>query len=151
MDARSILRWILIVSAATASVTRGLAATDTKCTELLQHAMDAKNPDTRKQAVIALSLASSQGALFDHLEQMLEDKDVEVREAVVASLAEVKSKSATTALHKAMEDEYRKSFAAARLGPGATLQGKLRYWLCSPGRVRLLRVSLPNRNAMHCA
>jgi len=116
MDAPSTLRWILIVSAATALVTRGSAATDAQCTELLQHAMDARNPDTRKQAVIALSLASSQGALFDHLEQMLQDKDVEVREAVVASLAEVKSKSATTALHKAMEDEVPEvSFAAAKI------------------------------------
>jgi hypothetical protein len=51
--------------------------------------MAPKNPDTRKQAVIALSLASSQGALFDQLEQMLQDKDVEVRETVAASLGEV--------------------------------------------------------------
>jgi HEAT repeat protein len=51
--------------------------------------MAPKNPDTRKQAVIALSLASSQRALFDQLEQMLQDKDVEVRETVAASLGEV--------------------------------------------------------------
>ena len=121
MDARSTLRWILIVSAATALVTRGSAATDAKCTELLQHAMDARNPDTRKQAVIALSLASSQGALFDHLEQMLQDKDVEVREAVVASLAEVKSKSATSALHKAMEDEVPEVFTSQT----ATVRGRM--------------------------
>jgi HEAT repeat protein len=92
------------------------AATDAQCTELLQHAMEAKNPETRKQAVIALSLASSQGALFDRLEEMLQDKDVEVRQAVVASLAEVKTKSATAALHKAMEDEVPEvSFAAAKV------------------------------------
>ena len=78
--------------------------------------MESKNPDTRKQAVVALSLASSEGALFDQLEQMLQDKDVEVRQAVVASLAEVKSKSATAALHKALEDEVPEvSFAAAKV------------------------------------
>jgi HEAT repeat protein len=39
-----------------------------------------------------------------------------VRQAVVASLAEVKSKSATAALHKAMEDEVPEvSFAAAKV------------------------------------
>ncbi|MCU1238643.1 MAG: lyase domain protein repeat-containing protein [Candidatus Solibacter sp.] len=78
--------------------------------------MEAKNPETRKQAVFALSLASSDGALLNQLEQMLRDKDVEVRQAVVASLAEVKSKSATSALHKAMEDEVPEvSFAAAKV------------------------------------
>jgi HEAT repeat protein len=87
----------------------GWAATDKQCTEILQHALEAKNPETRKQAVVALSLASSQGPLFAQLEQMLEDK------AVVESLAEVKSKSATAALHKALEDEVPEvSFAASK-------------------------------------
>src|SRR5437660_5270023 len=87
------------------SLAPGSAATPAQCTELLQHALEAKNPDTRKQAVIALSLASAQGPLFDQLAQMLQDKDVEVRQAVIASLAEVKSKTATAALQKALEDE----------------------------------------------
>jgi HEAT repeat protein len=115
MVARNKLRALLIVSATAALVTRGSAATDAQCAELLQHALEAKNPETRKQAVVALSLASSQGPLFDQLEQMLQDKDVEVRQAVVASLAEVKLRSATAALHKALEDEVPEvSFAAAR-------------------------------------
>jgi HEAT repeat protein len=109
------LQALLIVSAALAWATPASAATDAQCTELLQHALDARNPETRKQAVVALSLASSQGPLFAQLEQMLQDKDVEVRQAVVASLAEVKLKSATAALHKALEDEVPEvSFAAAR-------------------------------------
>jgi HEAT repeat protein len=132
MGAPNILRSIVIVSAATALVTHGSAATDAQCTELLQHAMAAKNPDTRKQAVIALSLASSQGALFDQLEQMLQDKDVEVRAAVVASLGEVKSKSATAALRKAMEDEVPEvSFAAAKV---------LWAWRDPAGKAALLAV-----------
>jgi HEAT repeat protein len=53
--------------------------------------------------------------LFNQLERMLEDKDVGVRQAVVASLADVKSASATAALHKALEDAVPEvSFAAAR-------------------------------------
>jgi len=78
--------------------------------------MESKNPETRKQAVIALSLASSDGRLFDQLEQMLQDKDVEVRQAVVASLEEVRTKSAASALHTALEDEVPEvSFAAAKI------------------------------------
>jgi HEAT repeat protein len=82
----------------------GWAATDAQCTEILQHALDAGNPETRQQAVAALSLASGSGPLFGQLEGMLQDKDVGVRQAVVASLADVKSASATAALHKALED-----------------------------------------------
>src|SRR5664279_6535610 len=109
------MRWILIVSMAAASVACGLAATDAQCIEILQHSLDAGNPETRKQAVMALSLASGRGALFDQLVQMLEDKDVEVRQAVVASLADVKSERATAALRKALEDAVPEvSFAAAK-------------------------------------
>jgi len=116
MGRRSRLGRILILAAVTAFAAHGAAATDAQCTTQLQHAMEAKNPDTRKQAVVALSLASSEGALFDQLEQMLQDKDVEVRQAVVASLGDVKSKGATAALHKALEDEVPEvSFAAAKV------------------------------------
>jgi HEAT repeat protein len=46
---------------------------------------------------------------------MLQDKDVEVRQAVVASLADVKSQRATAALYKAPDDAVPEvSFAAAK-------------------------------------
>ena len=109
------MRWILIVSMASALAARGSAATDAQCNEILQHALEAKNPETRIQAVVALSLAAERGPLFDQLMQMLQDKDVEVRQAVVASLADVKNASATTALRKALEDAVPEvSFAAAK-------------------------------------
>ena len=112
MRATDKLRVILIVLAISSPA---WAATEKQCTEILQHALEAKNPETRRQAVVALSLASSQGPLFQQLEQMLQDKDVEVRLAVVEGLAEVKSKSATATLHKALEDEVPEvSFAAAK-------------------------------------
>jgi HEAT repeat protein len=109
------MRWVLIVSMAAALASRGSAATDAQCTEILQRALDAGNPETRQQAVAALSLASGRGPLFDQLARMLQDKDVRVRQAVVASLADVKSASATAALHKALEDPVPEvSFAAAK-------------------------------------
>ncbi len=109
------MRWIFIVSMAAALAARGLAATDAQCSGILQHALDAGNPETRKQAVVALSLASGYGPLFDRLARMLQDKDVEVRLAVVASLADVKSERSTAALRQALEDTVPEvSFAAAK-------------------------------------
>jgi hypothetical protein len=109
------MRWIVILSMAAALAARGSAATDAQCSEILQRALEARNPETRKQAVVALSLAAGSGPLFDQLKQMLQDKDVEVRQAVVASLADVKSESATAALRKALEDPVPEvSFAAAK-------------------------------------
>ena len=109
------MRLILLLSIATALSSRGMAATDAQCSEILQHALEARNPETRKMAVVALSLASDKGPLFDQLALMLQDKDVEVRQAVVASLADVKSEPSTEALHKALQDPVPEvSFAAAK-------------------------------------
>jgi len=109
------MRWTLVLSMAAALADRGLAAADAQCSGILQHALDAGNPETRKQAVLALSLASGRGPLFEQLERMLQDKDVEVRQAVVASLADVKSESSTAALHRALEDVVPEvSFSAAK-------------------------------------
>src|SRR5262249_53136733 len=51
-----------------------------RCTEMLMKALQDGNPDTRKEAVIALSLAADDGRLFAQLEKMLGDRDVQVRE-----------------------------------------------------------------------
>ena len=109
------MRWVLIVSMAAALAPGGWAATDAQCNEILRRGLGAKNPETRQQAVAALSLATGRGPLFDQLERMLQDKDVQVRQAVVASLADVKSERATAALHKALEDAVPEvSFTAAK-------------------------------------
>jgi len=90
-------------------------STDERCNQILQQALENKNPDTRKQAVVALSLAATRDPVFARLEGMLEDKDVEVRLAAVASLGEVKTDSALAALRKALNDEVPEvSFAAAK-------------------------------------
>ena len=94
----------------------GAAATDAEqCHEMLRHALESGNPDTRKSAVVALSLAATDTRLLNELAGMLEDKDVEVRFAVVTSLSEIKGKAATAQLQKALRDPVPEvSFAAAK-------------------------------------
>jgi HEAT repeat protein len=94
---------------------RSTAATDSQCTDILQHALTAKNPDTRLQGVIALGLASDRNSLLPLLVGMADDKDVPVRIAVVASLADVKSEATMDALHKLLQDPVPEvGFAAAK-------------------------------------
>jgi HEAT repeat protein len=96
-------------------VNRSTAATDPQCVDILQHALTAKNPDTRLQGVIALGLASDRNTLLPLLVAMVDDKDVPVRVAVVASLADVKSKATVEALHKLLLDPVPEvGFAAAK-------------------------------------
>jgi HEAT repeat protein len=91
------------------------AATEGQCREILQRGLESRNPETRKLAVVALSLAPGNGPLFETLVQMQQDKDVDVRQSVVASMAEVKSKPAIAALRKALDDDVAEvSFAAAK-------------------------------------
>ena len=94
---------------------RAAVPSEDQCLNMLREALHSHNPDTRKQAVVALSLAAAASPLMPLLESMLDDKDVEVRLAVVASLSEVKSKGATDALRKALNDETPEvRFAAAK-------------------------------------
>ena len=105
-------KWILV---APFLLFRAWAATSADCERILDQALQDKNPDTRKQAVVSLSLAGSRGSLLPHLLEMVHDKDVEVRLAVVASLTEVRSTRARQALHEALEDPVPEvSFAAAK-------------------------------------
>jgi len=93
----------------------GWAASETDGARILEQALADKNPDTRKEAVLALSLVGPRGVLSHRLEGMIQDKDVTVREAAVASLAEQKNQAALNALHKALTDEVPEvSFAAAK-------------------------------------
>ena len=82
---------------------------------ILNEALASRNPDTRKQAVAALSLAASREPYLSRLVGMMGDKDVEVRLSAVASLSESRHRSATSALRSALEDEVPEvSFAAAK-------------------------------------
>jgi len=83
--------------------------------EILDTALKDKNPDTRKQAAIALSLVGSTEPFPSQLVSLLDDKDVEVRLSAVASLSELKNSQSIPALHKALNDDVPEvSFAAAR-------------------------------------
>jgi HEAT repeat protein len=93
------------------------AATDAKAKAdaILQEALASKNPNTRKQAVAALSLAASRQPWLSRLIGILDDKDVEVRLAAVSSLAEVKNKAVAAALRNTLQDDVPEvSFAAAK-------------------------------------
>ncbi len=88
---------------------------DQQCRDILEKALTDKNPDTRKQAAIALSLVGSTEPYPSRLESLLDDKDVEVRLATIASFADVKNDRTIPALHKALNDDVPEvSFAAAR-------------------------------------
>ena len=101
----------------TTSVPAAPSATerDRQCRDILETALNDKNPDTRKQAAIALSLVGNTMPFPARLESLLSDKDVEVRLAAVASLSDLPDKEAIPPLHKALNDEVPEvSFAAAR-------------------------------------
>ena len=86
-----------------------------KSTQALEQALAAKNPETRKLAAVSLSLAGENEALEMTLVKLLDDKDVEVRLAVIASLSDLHNKRATDALEGAMNDAAPEvSFAAAK-------------------------------------
>ena len=98
-----------------ASPSAAATSDDAQSADILQHALTARNPDTRLQGVVALSLASDRSSLLPLLISMVDDKDVEVRVAVVASLADVKTKTTIDALHKMLHDPVPEvSFASAK-------------------------------------
>ena len=81
----------------------------------LQEALASRNPDTRKRAVVALSLAASREPWQSRLIAMLQDKDAEVRVATVSGLSEIKKKTVAAELRKAIDDPVPEvSFAAAK-------------------------------------
>ena len=84
--------------------------------DALDKALVDKNPDIRKQAVIALSLVGSVDPYPSDLQSMLNDKDVEVRLAVISSLTDLNNSNRTMlSLHTALNDAVPEvAFAAAR-------------------------------------
>jgi HEAT repeat protein len=86
-----------------------------RCRDLLDQALKARNPDTRKEAVVALSIGGAREPFLTLLSSMLSDKDWAVRLATVTSLADLKSNSAVDSLRRALNDRTPEvSFAAAK-------------------------------------
>lgn len=116
---KRILCVCLIASSAALNAASGVsnptAPTEQQCRDILESALKDKNPDVRKQAAVALSLVGSRAPYLSLVDSVLEDKDVEVRLAAVASMVDMRSKSSVAALHKALKDPVPEvSFAAAK-------------------------------------
>jgi HEAT repeat protein len=82
---------------------------------LLEEALKDGNPDVRAQAVQALGLVGPREPYISELEAMLNDKDVAVRLATVASLMDLRNPRTPSALKKALADDVPEvSFSAAK-------------------------------------
>ena len=107
-----IFLWPLIAAAALCQVA---PKAEDQANQILQEALHSRNPETRKQATAALSLAGTREPFISQLEAMLADKDVEVRLAAIASLSEVKTKRAIAALRESLGNDVPEvGFAAAK-------------------------------------
>jgi HEAT repeat protein len=74
-----------------------------------------KNPDTRVQAVQSMGLIGVHEPYISTLDGMLNDKDVQVRVAVVSSLVDLKNPNTVPTLKTALADDVPEvSFAAAK-------------------------------------
>jgi len=117
MEARARGRaWIVVMTTFVVAVVfadHPVGAGGPQCRQVLQQALDDKNPDTRKLAVAALSLAGARAVPV--VIPMLQDKDVDVRLSAVSTLAETKNARVVAALRKTLDDEVPEvSFAAAK-------------------------------------
>lgn len=107
------MRFIFVLFAA--SVLWADTGTDEHAKALLDTSLHDKNPDTRKAAVQALGLVGPYEPYLTELQSMLDDKDVEVRVALVTSLVDLRNVKSKAALEKALDDEVPEvSFAAAK-------------------------------------
>jgi HEAT repeat protein len=92
-----------------------ITAEETRANQMLTTALGEKNPDTRKEAAAAFSLASAREPYLTELGGVLNDKDVYVRLAALESTVDLRQKDAIPALNKALYDETPEvSFAAAK-------------------------------------
>jgi HEAT repeat protein len=82
---------------------------------LLEDSLKDKNPETRTHAVQSLGLVTAAEPWLSRLEEMLTDKDVEVRLAAITSLLDLKSALTVPTLRKALDSDVPEvSFAAAK-------------------------------------
>lgn len=87
-----------------------------KARQLLEQATKDRNPDLRKEAVIAFSLLGENDDLLKSLGKLTVDKDVTVRLAVVSVLADLKTRDTIPLLAQALDDPVPEvRFAAAKV------------------------------------
>lgn len=110
---------ILTVATIAVAVAVGQAQTpdllQKRCRDMFDEAVRSGNPDIRKEAAEALSLLGVKDSLLGSLESMLDDHDVVVRTAAVASLGDFSDSTTVPLLKKALEDPVPEvDFAAAK-------------------------------------
>lgn len=87
-----------------------------RCRKMLSDAAQDKNPDVRKDVAEALGMVGLKDGALDSLAPMLDDHDVPVRMAVVASLGDFKDARTLPLLKKALDDPVPEvDFAAAKV------------------------------------
>jgi HEAT repeat protein len=114
---RSLLIPLLISLCVSFGQTPGASTLSTRerARNFLSSSLKDKNPDNRKQAVQALGLVSPREPYLSQLEAMLDDKDVEVRLATIASLVDLQNPRTVPALQRALDSDVPEvSFAAAK-------------------------------------
>ena len=91
------------------------SATESQARGILEDSLKDKNPDSRMHAVQSLGLVSPREPYITMLEGMLDDKDVEVKLATIASLMDLRSPRTVATLQKALDSDVPEvSFAAAK-------------------------------------
>ncbi len=100
-----------------------------KARALLEQGTHDRNPDHRKEAVIAFSLLGENDELLKSLERLLDDKDVIVRLAVVSVLGDLKNRDTIPLLQHALNDPIPEVEFAA---------GKVLYQLHNPAGIQKL-------------
>lgn len=87
-----------------------------RCRKMLSDAAQDKNPDVRKDVAEALGMVGVKDGALESLGPMLDDRDVLVRTAVVASLGDFKDARTLPLLKKALDDPVPEvDFAAAKV------------------------------------
>ena len=83
--------------------------------EVLQHAAADRDPDTRRQVALALSLGRAEAPVNTMVEALVKDSDSLVRQAALDTVGELGDRKLAPAAEKALDDEVAEVvFAAAR-------------------------------------
>ncbi|HTA43167.1 MAG TPA: HEAT repeat domain-containing protein [Bryobacteraceae bacterium] len=94
---------------------QGAGSSPERARDLLESSLKDKNPETRTHAVESLGLASATEPWLSELAAMIDDKDVEVRLAAIASLVDLRTDRTVPTLRKALDSTVPEvSFAAAK-------------------------------------
>lgn len=102
----------VLITAASFAQTKPVAS---RAKHVLEIGLHSKNPDTRKQAVLAIGLFRDTAAARELLLPILKDPDVEVRISTISSLTDLHDRAAIPGLRRGLDDSVPEvAFAAAK-------------------------------------